>query len=109
MSYFMWHVVPLLVIAFLFYCGTCEEMNILDAAFPIQVILMRVKKEASNFNGDQSKYNSQTFDQTFQAYEKKYAPLFWNNSGKSMNPSMQSLRGRIVVLQDFNGDVGAHT
>ncbi|MEW5317237.1 MAG: hypothetical protein WDW38_008554 [Sanguina aurantia] len=76
---------------------------------PGEVILMRVKKEASNFNGDQSKYNSQTFDQTFQAYEKKYAPLFWNNSGKSMNPSMQSLRGRIVVLQDFNGDVGAHT
>lgn len=76
------------------------------AANPTETVLMRAKKEASNTNADQSKHNSQTFDQTFAAYEKKYASIMrWNYTGNN-NPPLQSVRGKVVVLQDYDQDIG---
>lgn len=75
-------------------------------ANPMETVLMRAKKEASVTNEDQSKDNSRTFDQTFAAYEKQYASIMqWNYTGSS-NPALLSIRGKVVVLQDYDGDVG---
>lgn len=63
-------------------------------ANPRETILMRVREEYS------PEGTSRPFEDTFAAYKKLYSGLFWDYS--SNNPTLDQIRGKIVILQDFS-------
>ncbi|CAM6002422.1 unnamed protein product [Sphagnum balticum] len=67
------------------------------AAYPTETILMHVVEEYSPSG------NSRTFEQTFLSYQGSYPNLFWNPT--SQNPVLGSVRGKIVLIQDFTGAI----
>jgi len=74
---------------------------------PSETILMRVKEEYDPSN------DTRTFAETFQWYVDTYgASHFWtppldsnnNPNGNLQNPTLDEVRGKIVILQDFISD-----
>lgn len=63
---------------------------------PTETVAMRVKEEHEPAD------NTRSFSETFGAYwsDPRYAPYFW--APTSTDPSLDEIRGRIVVLQDFS-------
>ncbi|MCU5408737.1 phosphatidylinositol-specific phospholipase C [Bacillus cereus] len=62
---------------------------------PSETILMRVKEEYDPSG------NTRTFGETFEAYWNPNQAFFWNPT--SQNPTLQDVRGKIILLQEFNG------
>ncbi len=62
---------------------------------PSEIVLMRVKEEHN------PESNTRSFEETFKTYYYKYSEFFWiyNNND---NPTLDMLRRKIVVLQDFS-------
>jgi hypothetical protein len=60
-----------------------------------ETILMRIKEEYKPNNITRS------FEETFQAYYYRYKDLFWKFT--SFNPTLDMIRGKIVVIQQFIG------
>ena len=65
------------------------------ASNPGETIIMRVKQENSQVDGN-------TFGQHFGSYWTRYATFFWSNTNKEGNPTMKEIRGKIVVLRNFD-------
>jgi len=63
-------------------------------AHPNETVLMRVKEE---YNAEGT---TRAFDDTFTMYKQRYGGLFWNYN--SANPTLDQVRGKIVVLQNFS-------
>ncbi len=63
-------------------------------ANPRETILMRVKEEYTPTG------NTRSFADTYASYVQRYPNLFWTPN--SSNPTLGSVRGRIVVLQNFS-------
>ncbi|QWH76068.1 phosphatidylinositol-specific phospholipase C domain-containing protein (plasmid) [Bacillus mycoides] len=63
---------------------------------PSETILMRVQQEYTPQN------NTRSFEATFANYHSRYQSLFWNPTG-SNNPTLGETRGRIILLQQFDG------
>ncbi|MDT3497923.1 phosphatidylinositol-specific phospholipase C domain-containing protein [Bacillus toyonensis] len=61
---------------------------------PYETVLMRLKEEHDAEDG------SQSFEQIFINYRNNYSSLFWSSS--SQNPTLDNVRGKIVLLQDFS-------
>ncbi|RGP42364.1 hypothetical protein BTW32_31145, partial [Bacillus thuringiensis] len=60
---------------------------------PYETVLMRLKEE-------HTADSSLTFEQIFVNYRNNYSSLFWSPS--SQNPTLDNIRGKIVLLQDFS-------
>ncbi|NES87266.1 MAG: phosphatidylinositol-specific phospholipase C [Moorea sp. SIO2B7] len=60
---------------------------------PSEAILIRVKQEYK------AKNTTRSFEDTFEWYEKKYQNYIWKPT--SQNPTLNEVRGKIVILQDF--------
>lgn len=71
------------------------------AANPTETVLMRARQESSTTGDYQGSGNTRSFDDTFTAYQNQYSPLLWTYTGN--NPTLGSVRGQLVVLQDFDG------
>ena len=65
--------------------------------FPTETVLMRIKEEY------EPAQNTRTFSQTMQFFYNQYASYFWQFS--STNPNLGQVRGKVVILQDFVGDL----
>ncbi|MEA2687963.1 MAG: 1-phosphatidylinositol phosphodiesterase, partial [Candidatus Eremiobacteraeota bacterium] len=64
---------------------------------PGETVVMRVKQEFTAMG------NTRSFEETFKnVYWNNYKDYFY--AGSSDNPSLDSMRGKIVILQDFSGD-----
>ncbi|WP_291582430.1 phosphatidylinositol-specific phospholipase C [Clostridium sp. UBA6640] len=64
---------------------------------PSETILMRVKQEYSSVSDSE-------FNDTFKSYVNRYNDWFWDNNGNNMqNPTLDEIRGKIVVLYDVGG------
>ncbi|MDZ3952447.1 phosphatidylinositol-specific phospholipase C domain-containing protein [Bacillus thuringiensis] len=61
---------------------------------PRETILMRLKEEHDPESG------SQSFEDIFKKYKNDYGNLFWNYT--SSNPTLDEVRGKIVLLQNFS-------
>ncbi len=68
---------------------------------PSETVLMRVKKEYDNYKV------SRKFQETFQERyweHSRYRNYFWTDAGSdAANPRLDEVRGKIVVLRDFDG------
>jgi 1-phosphatidylinositol phosphodiesterase len=63
---------------------------------PREFVLMRVKEEYDAVG------NHRSFGKTFEIYYNRYGSLFWHPTSLSdTNPTVESMRGKIVVLQDW--------
>ncbi|QSX23923.1 phosphatidylinositol-specific phospholipase C [Priestia megaterium] len=62
-------------------------------ANPRETVLMRLKEEHT------AESSSLTFEHIFTQYKNQYPSLFWVPS--SQNPTLDNVRGKIVLLQDF--------
>lgn len=60
---------------------------------PSETILMRVKEEYK------AKNITRRFEDTFEWYKKKYESYIWKPT--SQNPTLNEVRGKIVILQNF--------
>jgi len=68
---------------------------------PRETVLMRVKKEQDDSAANLS------FDQVFlNKYWVNYFNYFWQTLSGSTNPTLGDMRGKIVVLQDFDSSIG---
>lgn len=65
---------------------------------PSETILMRVKQEHTPSG------NSRSFEATFKLYWTRYASFFWTYNGNN-NPKLSLIRRKIVVLQEFAGNL----
>ncbi|MBY7110669.1 phosphatidylinositol-specific phospholipase C domain-containing protein [Bacillus sp. 17RED48] len=61
---------------------------------PSETIVMRIKEEY-NPSG-----NTRTFSETFESLRATFQQYFWNPT--SNNPTLGEVRGRIILLQNFN-------
>ena len=59
-----------------------------------ETVLMRVKEERTN--------NPRQFAETFRGYWDRYIAHMWQ--GTSVDPTLMEMRGKIVILQDFDRD-----
>lgn len=64
--------------------------------FPRETVLMRVKEEMHGLG------NTESFEDAFKIYWSRYSHVFWQNQSKEADPSLGEIRGKVVVLQDFN-------
>lgn len=64
-------------------------------AHPGETILMRIKSEHTEEG------NTREFYETFEWYRSQYPSLFWS-PGDSDNPALGEVRGKVVVLKNFN-------
>jgi 1-phosphatidylinositol phosphodiesterase len=69
---------------------------------PTEAVLMRVKNETT----DDYALNTTDFETFFDNYWGAYALNFWNpmataNQGYGINPTLDAIRGKVVVLQNF--------
>jgi 1-phosphatidylinositol phosphodiesterase len=64
---------------------------------PSETVLMRVKQEYDPIG------NNRSFENTFKMYRDRYASFFWTYNND--NPTLGSIRGKIVVLQNFAGSL----
>lgn len=65
---------------------------------PSETILMRVKEE---YDADK---NTRSFHETFNEYFTKYSRFFWKFNN-NINPSLDELRGKIMIIQGFDGPI----
>jgi hypothetical protein len=67
-------------------------------AHPTETVYMRVKEEFS------PQLNTRSFEATFQSYwnDGRWKDYFWQ-PGSDNNPTLGSTRGKLVVLQNFDG------
>ncbi|WP_345197531.1 phosphatidylinositol-specific phospholipase C [Kistimonas scapharcae] len=65
------------------------------AANPTETVVMRLREEY-NAQG-----NTRSFNQTFQDYKNRYGAFIWRPY--SNNPTLDEIRGKIVILQNFSG------
>ncbi|HDR7625127.1 TPA: phosphatidylinositol-specific phospholipase C [Bacillus mycoides] len=63
-------------------------------SFPYETVLMRLKEEHDAESG------SLSFEEIFKRYKNDYSTLFWTPT--SQNPTLDEVRGKIVLLQDFS-------
>lgn len=61
---------------------------------PYETVLMRLKEEHDAEAG------SLSFNEIFERYKNDYSRLFWTPT--SQNPTLDEVRGKIVLLQDFS-------
>ncbi|MFJ8119650.1 phosphatidylinositol-specific phospholipase C domain-containing protein [Bacillus mycoides] len=61
---------------------------------PSETVLMRLKEEHD------PEPSSQSFEDIFTRYKNDYGNLFWTYT--SSNPTLDAVRGKIVLLQDFS-------
>ncbi|PFE10622.1 phosphatidylinositol-specific phospholipase C [Bacillus cereus] len=64
---------------------------------PSETVLMRLKEEHDPEPG------SQSFEDIFKRYKNDYGNLFWTYT--SSNPTLDAVRGKIVLLQDFSSSL----
>lgn len=62
--------------------------------YPYETVLMRLKEEHDAESGAKS------FEEIFKRYKNDYSTLFWTPT--SQNPTLDVIRGKIVLLQDFS-------
>ena len=62
---------------------------------PTEVVLMRVREEYKPLG------NTRSFEETFKSYHAKYSEFFWMPYGALTIPAIGTIRGKILVLQDF--------
>lgn len=90
------------------YHGSTSQNQMFDAVLttvihflnehPRETIIMRIKKDYSSNN------NTESFEKTFRNkywLNEVYANYFWHLSEK--NPQLGQVRGKIVILQNFQG------
>ena len=65
------------------------------AANPTEAVVMRLREEYA------AQGNTRSFNQTFQDYKNRYKAFFWD--AYTRNPTLNEIRGKIVLLQDFRG------
>ena len=66
---------------------------------PKDFVVMRVKEEYDSTG------NTRSFDATFKTYYDSYGDLFWKPASLTdTQPKVENIRGKIVVLQDWNWD-----
>jgi 1-phosphatidylinositol phosphodiesterase len=67
---------------------------------PTEFVVMRVGEEYK------PEYNTRSFSDTFKTYFDAYGDLFWKpTSLKDTQPTVAQMRGKIVVLQDWDSSV----
>ncbi len=82
------------------YLGTGFE-DLMHAAttflklYPTETIVMRIKQEHSSTPDE-------VFSPTVQAYLDRYSQYVWQG-GKTVNPTLGEIRGKIVVARNFEG------
>lgn len=97
-----WHIANNFQIAHGIVLQNATFSDVLDtvdaflAANPGETVVMRVKEENTGKN------NTRSFADTFNAIASKYPGLFWTPNGTS-NPTLGSVRGKVVMLQNFAG------
>ncbi len=62
---------------------------------PSETVFMRIKSEHTPKN------NTLTFNEVFQQYKSIYNAILWHPT--SDNPELGDIRGKVVILQNFNG------
>jgi Phosphatidylinositol-specific phospholipase C, X domain len=78
----------------LMFGDVLHQIHAFLIANPRETVLMRLKEEHT------AESSSLTFEQIFTQYKNQYPSLFWVPS--SQNPTLDNVRGKIVLLQDFS-------
>ncbi|MCW5258224.1 phosphatidylinositol-specific phospholipase C domain-containing protein [Verminephrobacter aporrectodeae subsp. tuberculatae] len=85
--------------------GVLSEIKEFLNKHPEEVIMARVRNEDDddkNASINRASGNTRYFGETLHSYIKKYGEsLFWNNSEGESNPTLRSVRGKIIILSDF--------
>ncbi|WP_368556140.1 phosphatidylinositol-specific phospholipase C [Enterococcus faecalis] len=68
---------------------------------PSETVLMRLKQEKSNLEDNQLNIE-------FQKYFKRYDNLIWKNNNSTSNPTLGEIRGKVVILRNFNGSLNGN-
>jgi len=77
--------------------GFTDVLDVVQAFLtqhPGETVVMRVKEESTPTG------NTREFRQTYDAITAKYPGLFWQPGG-NFNPALGSVRGKVVLLQNF--------
>lgn len=65
---------------------------------PSETVLMRLKQEKSTL-GDVE------LNKEFKKYFDKYKDLIWQNKSNTSNPTLGEVRGKVVILRNFDGSL----
>lgn len=67
-------------------------------AYPSETVLMRLKQEKSDLGDDR-------LNQEFKKYFDRYNDIIWKNNSGTSNPTLGEIRGKVVILRNFNGSL----
>ncbi|MCW5255861.1 phosphatidylinositol-specific phospholipase C domain-containing protein [Verminephrobacter aporrectodeae subsp. tuberculatae] len=92
--------------------GVLSKLKEFLSKHPEEFIMTRFRNEDDSDRNASINYasgNTRYFGETLHGYIKKYGEsLFWNNSEGESNPTLRSVRGKIIILSDFPfGNVSA--
>ena len=70
---------------------------------PDEFVVMRLKEECDTHSPCTD--NTRSWGDTFNVYYQRYGDLFWHpKNADDTNPNLRSMRGKIVILQDWRDD-----